>query len=406
MTTDRAWVLLPSGRRLDLLSPAPDAWTDRDLAIGLSRTYRWGGHSRWELPLSVAQHSLTVLVLRQQMNAGRNLTPAEALRELLHDGDEGLLGFDPISPLKPHLGEGFKAVSDRLRAAIETRYRLQPWSGEDHLLHKRADQVAAASEAFHVTGWSREAIRDSLLIALDPVQDDPLPTVEGMQPWEPWPPRIAAALFLAKLHELMRADADGEHAGSLAGVVAREATLRRLADSFSRLPAERRHGCRAARPAAAWPIRISGSEPAIGRNRSRASWWTASATPTAHGTSKPISRSSQPRRNCSSDTDTTVRSMSCSRDSAPAASVMAGLHTAQGLCRRAAAELAGCIRSADGETVAALRIGRFPRPRRTGAANHARTDRAAPPLPIPPAIGGMAHRASVRRSEQRTVPWT
>jgi 5'-deoxynucleotidase YfbR-like HD superfamily hydrolase len=246
MTTERAWVLLPSGRRLDLLSPAPDAWTDRDLAIGLSRTYRWGGHSKWELPLSVAQHSLTVLVMRQQMNGGRNLTPAEALRELLHDGDEGLLGFDPISPLKPHLGAGFKAVSDRLRAAIDTRYRLQAWSGEDETLHKRADHLAAASEAFHVTGWSREAIHDSLLIALDPLQDDPLPTVEGMQPWQPWPPRIAAALFLAKLHELMRADADGEHAGSLAGVVAREATLRRLADSFSRLPAERRHGSRAA----------------------------------------------------------------------------------------------------------------------------------------------------------------
>jgi hypothetical protein len=167
MTTERAWVLLPSGRRLDLLSPASDAWSDRDLAISLSRTYRWGGHSKWELPLSVAQHSLTVLVMRQQMNAGRKLTAAEALRELLHDGDEGLLGFDPISPLKPHLGDGFKAVSDRLRAAIDMRYRLQPWSGEDEILHKRADHLAAASEAFHVTGWSRKAIHDSLLIALD-----------------------------------------------------------------------------------------------------------------------------------------------------------------------------------------------------------------------------------------------
>ena len=64
MKPDRAWVLLPSGRRLNLLEPDPWAWTDRDLAIGLSRTYRWAGYSAWDLPLSVAQHSLTVLALR------------------------------------------------------------------------------------------------------------------------------------------------------------------------------------------------------------------------------------------------------------------------------------------------------------------------------------------------------
>ena len=59
----RAWILLPSGGRLNLLAPDPTSWTDSDLAIGLSRTYRWGGYSAWDLPLSVAQHSLTVLAL-------------------------------------------------------------------------------------------------------------------------------------------------------------------------------------------------------------------------------------------------------------------------------------------------------------------------------------------------------
>jgi len=63
MKLDRAWVLLPSGRRPELLALDPAAWTDRDLAIGLSRTYRWAGYSAWDLPLSVAQHSLTVLEL-------------------------------------------------------------------------------------------------------------------------------------------------------------------------------------------------------------------------------------------------------------------------------------------------------------------------------------------------------
>ena len=61
----RAFVLLKSRRRLDLLNPDPQAWTDDDLAGGLSRTMRWGGASRWAHPLSVAQHSLTVLAIRE-----------------------------------------------------------------------------------------------------------------------------------------------------------------------------------------------------------------------------------------------------------------------------------------------------------------------------------------------------
>ena len=81
MKPDRAWVLLPSGQRLDLLTPDAGAWTDRDLAIGLSRTYRWGGHSRWDLPLSVAQHSLLVLVIRQQMNTLQMACAAERNRK-------------------------------------------------------------------------------------------------------------------------------------------------------------------------------------------------------------------------------------------------------------------------------------------------------------------------------------
>ena len=73
MKPARAWVLLASGQRLNLIDPQPDSWTDRDLAIGLSRAYRWGGHSCWELPLSVAQHSLTVLALRQGLQPDRRL---------------------------------------------------------------------------------------------------------------------------------------------------------------------------------------------------------------------------------------------------------------------------------------------------------------------------------------------
>ncbi len=143
-----AWLRLGSGRRLDVLNPDPQGgWTDADLAVGLSRTYRWGSTSRWELPLSVAQHSLTVLAIREQQ-AWRTLSPAHALRELLHDGDEFLIGgWDCPAPLKPHLGEPYARLVGRLRAAIAARYGLPAWSADDYTLHKQADRLAAASEA-------------------------------------------------------------------------------------------------------------------------------------------------------------------------------------------------------------------------------------------------------------------
>ncbi len=244
MKPDRAWVRLQSGKRLDLLDPDMAAWEDRDLAIGLSRTYRWGGHSRWDLPLSVAQHSLLVLVLRQQMQPHAPLDRDDALRELLHDGHEGFLSFDPISPVKPHLGQEFEDLSNRLQAAIGRRYGLPMWKGDDHVLHKRADRLAAASEALHVAGWSRRDLVETLGIELVPVMDDPLPRLEGLRPWEPWPPRLAAALFLAKLRELLNDETQLDRPASLEAVVERERTIASLHTVFCRLPLARRRRCK------------------------------------------------------------------------------------------------------------------------------------------------------------------
>ena len=187
-----------------MLSPDPLAWTDRDLAIGLSRTYRWAGYSAWDLPLSVAQHSLTVLALREAA-PGPRLTPAEALRELLHDAVEALMGgWDPITPLKPHLGDGFTRLVERLQEAVDTRYALPSWTDESHARHKQADRLAAASEAHHVAGRSRAAMREHLGITLEPVAHDLLRRA-GRPDWEPWPPRIAEERFLGALQGLSAA---------------------------------------------------------------------------------------------------------------------------------------------------------------------------------------------------------
>ncbi|MBO0738139.1 MAG: phosphohydrolase [Alphaproteobacteria bacterium] len=198
---------MKSGRRINLFEPTAADWDDEDLAVGLSRTYRWGGHSAWDLPLSVAQHSLTVLAIRQSMSATA-LAPNQALRELLHDAEEGLLSWDPISPIKPYIGTEFKSLMTALESAVRRRYRLPPWTPEEYAAHKCADRLAAASEAFHVVGWSAVEIREDLEIELDPLQADPVPPPEGMRPWEPWPPSLAASLFLAALKELQRRGGD------------------------------------------------------------------------------------------------------------------------------------------------------------------------------------------------------
>ncbi|SDD18767.1 phosphohydrolase [Belnapia rosea] len=196
----RAWIRLPSGRRLDLLSPTPFDWTEEDLAIGLSRTFRWGGHSIWPgAPLSVAQHSLSVLALRQ---ARATLTPAQARRELLHDAEEGLINFDCISPLKPFLGAGFAELQARLQSVIALRYGLPAWTPEERRAHKACDIALAAAEAVHVAGWTRAEVRGTLGIRARVMEEDPLVAPYGGEPWRPWPPELAAERFLQVLAEL------------------------------------------------------------------------------------------------------------------------------------------------------------------------------------------------------------
>ncbi|MGH8854189.1 MAG: phosphohydrolase [Telluria sp.] len=199
----RAWVRMPSGKRLDLLNPTPFDWDDADLALGLARTYRWGGHSAWPLPLSVAQHSIAVMLLRRTLAPAP--TPLQELRELLHDAEEGLLGFDAVSVIKPFLGEGFRALTRRLEQVVFLRYGLPAWNEKEHKLHKQADRLAAATEAVHVTGWTRDEVRRTLKIRAAVLEQDPLVPYYGCTPWEPWPPGLAAERFLAELNRLIEA---------------------------------------------------------------------------------------------------------------------------------------------------------------------------------------------------------
>ncbi len=198
----RAWVRLPSGCRLDLLTPTPFDWTDQDLATGLARTFRWGGHSIWPgAPLSVAQHSLTVLAMRRA-STRKPLGAGAELRELLHDADEGLINFDCISPLKPFLGAAFAELQARLAGVIAVRYRLPAWTPAEKRAHKTCDVAAAAAEAVFVAGWTRNEVRDVLGIRTAPPEYDPLAPHDSAEPWRPWPPELAAERFLSELSRL------------------------------------------------------------------------------------------------------------------------------------------------------------------------------------------------------------
>lgn len=152
------------------------------------------------LPLSVAQHSITVMLLRRA--AAPAITPLEELRELLHDAEEGLLGFDAISVIKPFLGDAFRALTRRLEHMVFLRYGLPAWDARSHAAHKRADRLAAATEAVHVAGWSREEVRRTLKIRAGVLAEDPLAAYYDCRPWEPWAPGVACERFMRELERL------------------------------------------------------------------------------------------------------------------------------------------------------------------------------------------------------------
>ena len=151
----RAWQRMLSGRRLDLLDPSPLDIEIEDIAHGLSRVARWNGQTHGPHAFSVAQHSLVVcdIVAKWQRT-----DPAFEMLVLLHDAPEYVIG-DMISPFKAVVGGGYKAVEQRLQAAIHLRFALPAEvSVRTKKAIKKADLAAAWFEAVHLAGFSeREA---------------------------------------------------------------------------------------------------------------------------------------------------------------------------------------------------------------------------------------------------------
>ncbi|HWK44019.1 MAG TPA: YfbR-like 5'-deoxynucleotidase [Stellaceae bacterium] len=150
-----------SGRLLHLLDPSPLDIEIGDLLTGISRVNRWCGQTRGECGYNVAQHSVVVEAILLGMVAAK---ASRALRQwaLVHDLAEGVFG-DIVTPVKAVIGEhGYRELEQRLERAIRLRIGLPATLPPDwHAAVKRADRIAAVTEAVRLAGWSEaDARRD------------------------------------------------------------------------------------------------------------------------------------------------------------------------------------------------------------------------------------------------------
>lgn len=153
----RAWQRMLSGRRLDLLEPSPLDVEIADIAHGLARVARWNGQTRGAHAYSVAQHS--VLVERLVGELSPRLTAEARLMALLHDAPEYVVG-DLISPFKAAVGINYKALEERLQAAIHVRFGLSADVPPPlKTLFKRADHLSAYYEATQLAGFQEPEAR-------------------------------------------------------------------------------------------------------------------------------------------------------------------------------------------------------------------------------------------------------
>jgi len=193
-TDVHVWQRLLSGRRIDLLNPSPLDFELDDIAFALSRVARWGGQTSGAHLYSVAQHSLMVTDIGCRLSRN-GLSAHLQLAQLVHDAEEGFVSFDPISPLKPHLGPAYHEIAERTRRAVHLRVGLPPdlpvtWKR----LIKRADRIAAATEAINVAGYQSSEVRKVLKIRADPLPEKLVA----------WTSAEACERFSVRLHRLYR----------------------------------------------------------------------------------------------------------------------------------------------------------------------------------------------------------
>ena len=140
-----------SGRRLDLLDPAPTDIEIEDIAHGLAFVARWNGQTLGDHPYTVAEHSLLVEEIYRLKHPRSD--PRWNLAALLHDAAEYVIG-DMISPVKHALGGEYGILEIRLAGAVHLRFGLPaelPARVERAI--KSADRASAWLEATQIAGF-------------------------------------------------------------------------------------------------------------------------------------------------------------------------------------------------------------------------------------------------------------
>lgn len=183
-----------SGRRLDLLDPSALDIEIEDIAHGLARVARWNGQTHGAHIFSVAQHSLLVEALARAHTP--QLDHPRRLAVLLHDAPEYVIG-DMISPFKAVIGDAYKAVEQRLLAAIHRRFGLPAKSSPElEKLIKIADRQAAFLEATRLAGF--EVAEARRFFGRPPAIS---PALERDY-LKPWPAETAQARYLERIKKL------------------------------------------------------------------------------------------------------------------------------------------------------------------------------------------------------------
>ncbi len=195
----RTWQRMLSGRRLNLIDPSPLDIEIEDIALGLARNTRWNGQTKGAHGWSVAQHSDFVVDIVRRLD--RRAPPDVLMAAKLHDASE-YVTHDLITPLKAVVGDVFREVEVRLLRAIRLRFGLAADLPDDtRALIKRADQVAAATEAVQLAGFSHAELRTVLEFREKPLEDvtlTPLPVAEAERKFLDGFRQLAAAMDLQK----------------------------------------------------------------------------------------------------------------------------------------------------------------------------------------------------------------
>lgn len=158
-----------SGLLFDLVNPDHTDVNVEDIVFGLSRQFRFNGHTKF--PYSVAQHSMFVAEL---------MPPELAAYGLLHDAHEAYMG-DITSPVKSalHVLGGYQAIAkldDILSAATHKYFGLRwPLPKDIEAEVAKADKLAAQFEKAHLLNMDFEApfeLTSKLYRYLTPISDE------------------------------------------------------------------------------------------------------------------------------------------------------------------------------------------------------------------------------------------